>query len=141
MFFVDVRHAGRRPNQNATIDETQWKGQTVRRKAMIAIGMLVLGGAAVLVAGVSSRGAPHWEYGTYIEHEGSHRWQQSGQDIEATSTKTFLRRMGLPATVAVDPPTDTLANTLLNHLGSQGWELVTTAADSRGRTYWFKRPK
>lgn len=113
----------------------------MRQTATIIMGTLAILCTAMLVTGASSRGAPRWEYGTYIEHEGSHRWQQPGQDIEATSTKTFLRRMGMPATVEVDPPVETLGNTLLNHLGAQGWELVTTATDSRRSTYWFKRPR
>lgn len=113
----------------------------MRHMTAIMAGMLAILCTAVLVAGASSRGAPRWEYGTYVERNGHHRWQQPGQDIEATSTKTFLRRMGLPGTMAIEPPADTLANTLMNHLGAQGWELVTIATDSASSTYWFKRPR
>jgi hypothetical protein len=123
------------------VDETEWKGQSVRRKAVIVIGILLLGGTAVLVAGATSRGAPRWEYGTYIERTDNYHWQQPGQHVEAETLKTFLRRMGLPTTVEVDPRTDTTANTLLNHLGAQGWELITSTADPDGHTYWLKRPR
>jgi hypothetical protein len=125
-------------------NERKWanatsKGETVRHNITIVLVVLFVSGTGILVAGATSRGGPRWEYGTYVERADNYQWQQAGQCIEATAVKTFLRRMGLPATVEVDPAMDALANTLFNHLGAQGWELVTTTADSQGSMYWFKR--
>jgi hypothetical protein len=131
----------RHPCNERELAKATSKGETVRHNVTTVLVVLLVSGTAILVAGATSRGGPRWEYGTYVERGENYQWQQTGQCVEATAIKTFLRRMGLPATVEVDPPTDTLANTLFNHLGAQGWELIATTADSQGSAYWFKRPR
>lgn len=94
-----------------------------------------------------------WEYGVY--RRGTfyrYEWQDADERIYARTRKVFLERMRLFSMAAkleglTDAPQSSLDYVLdaefLNHLGTQGWELIHVVDRGPGaipnRTFWLKR--
>lgn len=123
---------------------------------MVLVVILIVSAASLLAAGdPTGRRLTQWEYGVYrVGGQYRYEWQNTNRRVYGPTQRVFLERMGLQS-VAVklqsmtDAPSYALRYVLeaefLNHLGTEGWELVVVIDKGRAgmanRTFWFKRPK
>lgn len=132
----------------------------VRKRLIILIGIIIVCTGGVLAKkslveenSISTR--TQWEYGVYRVGSGQHRheWQNADKFIYGYTQEDFLGKMGLTkiinklGTITNQRLTNEylLDAEFLNHLGTQGWELVDVMDRGSGaiinRTFWFKRHK
>ncbi|NQT02907.1 MAG: hypothetical protein HQ580_12840 [Planctomycetes bacterium] len=132
----------------------------VKKRLIILIGVIIVctGGVLAkrnLVEETDSSTHTQWEYGVYRIGVGRHQyeWQDADKRTYAKNQTSFLERMGLISIIknlSIMSETPRLAEYVLdaefiNHLGTQGWELVDIVDKSSramvNRTFWFKRQK
>lgn len=89
-----------------------------------------------------------WEYAT-LYHGNQPIWTTPAEELYAQTWQELAERMKVTIPKAKDAGSGTVRATILNHLGSQGWELVSHSATvaglpggamSKTDTWVFKRP-
>ncbi|MFH0810142.1 MAG: hypothetical protein V2A77_06695 [Pseudomonadota bacterium] len=98
-----------------------------------AISILLL----FAVAGAAQ--AQAWEYGLYevSSQTKAFHWISATQHFEELSADGLWRKMGI--NVSVFGKVDDAV--VLNHLGAQGWDLVSYESTGNNRRFIFKRPR
>lgn len=109
------------------------------KRLVVAFGGLCLLGLLMTEAGFSSaqQRKPRWEYARWVESPGVSIWVATGKEHYGASIfETYKTLDGTKSRADFGKPTE--KDELLNHAGSQGWELC--AVDTDGSTvYFFKR--
>jgi len=111
--------------------------------AFLALSIASEASSAVPVLGPEKEKPAKWEYGLLTVGGGCH-WNVPDEAVSAKSWRELAEKVKAP--VAIEKPNETTRATeriaivaVLNHLGKQGWELVSHNSDNSQETYVFKR--
>ena len=120
------------------------RGSTMKSKAspILCAAGIMLPVLFLIGADPRPRPAAQWDYGIYTESFGYYDWQEAQRRVEATDRTQFFEKMGFPRALEVNANTGRLTALTLNHLGTQGWELVDVRPTPAGRdVYFFNRSR
>lgn len=93
--------------------------------------------ALCAVATAAPSSTPRWEYGVLLfDGRGTYQWALEKRAVDAASPKELLEKLGGKATPGVY-----LLSGVMNVLGAQGWELVSSSRSDLGQQFFFKRPR
>jgi hypothetical protein len=123
-----------------------------QRAIAVTVGLGLVAAALPWVAlgqprpaeGQPVKAAPKWEYAT-LAFTNQPIWTKADEEVYARDWKDLAERLKVPLKMK-DPSPGLIRAAVLDHLGSQGWELashaVTTGSNARseGHTYTFRRP-
>jgi hypothetical protein len=113
---------------------------TSRLLLFVAAALFFVGAGGC--SSVPDRAAATWQYGIYTERTDEkgevYEWEAKGGSMSAPRKAAVLRHLGYNVSDKADPP----IVTLLDHLASQGWQLIEVVPepDKKRCRYFFRKP-